>query len=94
MLEPQFGDLTHVEGGFTTPLGRFGANWTTFQGGYSIQWSFPGGTVGTVILPGQEGAPLTVSDANGREMGTQYGATDGVVVLEGQGSTGSLKVTY
>jgi len=50
--------------------------------------------VGTVILPGQEGSPLAVSDANGRETGTQYGVTDGVVVLQGQGSTGNLRVTY
>ncbi|KAK4622225.1 hypothetical protein CLAFUW4_06912 [Fulvia fulva] len=64
-LAPQFGDLTNVEGGFVTSLGKFQAGWNgtgngtgtgigtgTGNGtGYSLEWSTPGGTEGTVVLP-------------------------------------------
>ncbi|KAK5722576.1 hypothetical protein LTR15_005807 [Elasticomyces elasticus] len=37
---PQFGDLTSVEGGFTTGLGKFQAAWNVTNGGraYSAEW--------------------------------------------------------
>jgi len=41
-LSPQFGDLTHAEGGFTTPLGKFSASWSIIPGGYEMRWWFPG----------------------------------------------------
>ncbi|KAF1346620.1 Six-hairpin glycosidase-like protein [Delphinella strobiligena] len=52
-LKPQFGDLTSVEGGFTTGLGRFRAGWKVEAGGggYSLVWSTPVGTAGRVTLP-------------------------------------------
>lgn len=52
-LAPQFGDLTSVEGGFTTPLGKFQAEWTVFGGNasYVVSYMVPKGTSGTVILP-------------------------------------------
>ncbi|KAH8778350.1 hypothetical protein F5882DRAFT_297916, partial [Hyaloscypha sp. PMI_1271] len=47
-LAPQFGDLTHAEAGFSTPLGKFSSAWTWVQGGYTVSWGAPAGTVGTV----------------------------------------------
>ncbi|CAJ2507533.1 Uu.00g087190.m01.CDS01 [Anthostomella pinea] len=50
---PQFGDLTSVEGGFTTTLGKFSAAWNVTDGGrsYTASWTVPSGTKGTVSLP-------------------------------------------
>ncbi|TKA77205.1 hypothetical protein B0A55_02579 [Friedmanniomyces simplex] len=50
---PQFGDLTSVEGGFTTALGKFQAAWNVTDGGlgYSAEWTVPANTKGTVVLP-------------------------------------------
>ncbi|KAK5125545.1 hypothetical protein LTR85_000656 [Meristemomyces frigidus] len=52
-LAPQFGGLTSVQGGFTTSLGQFQASWNVTNGGqsYSLDWSVPAGTTGTVTLP-------------------------------------------
>ncbi|GAB7347893.1 hypothetical protein MBLNU459_g5416t1 [Dothideomycetes sp. NU459] len=52
-LAPQFGGLTSVEGGFTTSLGKFQAAWNVTDGGrgYSLSWSTPVGTAGSVTLP-------------------------------------------
>lgn len=52
-LAPQFGDLTSVEGGFTTSLGQFQASWKLSDGGneYELSWNVPVGTEGTVVLP-------------------------------------------
>jgi hypothetical protein len=51
-LAPQVGDLTHVEGGFTTTLGQFWASWTEdANGGIQLNYSAPGGTNGNVIVP-------------------------------------------
>jgi len=52
-LAPQFGDLTSVEGGFTTGLGKFQASWVVFggNGSYSVSYTVPEGTSGVVSLP-------------------------------------------
>lgn len=52
-LKPQFGDLTSVQGGFTTILGKFEAGWNVTGGGrgYTLTWSTPAGTQGSVVLP-------------------------------------------
>ena len=52
-LEPQFGDLTHAEGGFTTKLGKFSAKWEVEDGGerYVLIWDVPVGTEGLVTIP-------------------------------------------
>ena len=50
-LAPQFGDLTSVQGGFTTSLGTFQAAWNTTQTGYTLEFSVPEGTEGTLVLP-------------------------------------------
>ncbi|KAG9249067.1 glycoside hydrolase family 78 protein [Calycina marina] len=50
-LAPQFGDLTRAEAGFTTPKGKFTARWKLIPNGYEMSWDFPGGTVGTIVMP-------------------------------------------
>jgi hypothetical protein len=95
-LQPQFGDLTHAEGGFTTPLGTFSASWTLMDGGYTLSWGFPAGTSGTVVLPAAPGKQPTVEmDGNSRAMTAgEYDASAGVFTIKGQGGSHSLKVIY
>ncbi|KAI1764954.1 glycoside hydrolase family 78 protein [Hypoxylon sp. FL1150] len=51
-LAPHFGDLQHVEGGFTTSLGKYSAAWTLDNdGGYVLEYSAPEDTSGVLILP-------------------------------------------
>lgn len=52
VLLPQWGDLTSVEGGFTTGLGKFSASWVRKGAGVVVNWNTPDGTNGTVTLPG------------------------------------------
>ncbi|KAI5866193.1 glycoside hydrolase family 78 protein [Durotheca rogersii] len=55
-IAPQFGDLTHVEGGFTTRLGKYSAAWTANStGAYVLEYQVPEGTSGTLILPNPRG---------------------------------------
>ncbi|KAF2098417.1 Six-hairpin glycosidase [Rhizodiscina lignyota] len=53
---PQFGDLSWVEGGFTTKLGKLQGSWklnskSSYSKGYSATLSTPKGTKGEVVLP-------------------------------------------
>lgn len=54
-LAPQFGDLTSVEGGFTSSLGQFQAQWRRASAqpssSYEILFRVPDGTQGSVVLP-------------------------------------------
>ena len=95
-LAPQFGDLTRAEGGFTTPLGKFSATWTLFEGGYSLQWQFPGGTVGMLRLPGAVGqqAPSVMGIKGESVVGGDWDEGAGTLLLGGQAASGELKVWY
>lgn len=53
-LAPQFGNLTSAEGGFTTPLGKFSAGWEWTGEGYTLWYSAPTGTTGTIVTPGSQ----------------------------------------
>ena len=66
---PQFGDLLNVEGGFTTALGKFQAQWEQSADGesYSASWTTPANTTGTVTLPALQGGQ--VMSLNGKAMG-------------------------
>lgn len=78
-LAPQFGDLTSVEGGFTTPLGKFQAAWAVFgNGSYVVSYNVPEGTSGMVALPAENatGMPRILLDGVVVNMG-------GLVVDEG-----------
>lgn len=46
-----FGDLTHVEGGFVTALGKFRASWEVTPRGYEIRVNTPAETRGEILLP-------------------------------------------
>lgn len=50
-LAPQFGDLTSVEGGFTTSLGKYQAKWQRIGAGYKLEFDVPKGTTGQLVLP-------------------------------------------
>ncbi|RDW62430.1 putative alpha-l-rhamnosidase protein-2 [Coleophoma cylindrospora] len=50
-LAPQFGDLTSVEGGFVTSLGKFQAKWEITKLGYLLEFVVPVGTEGQLVLP-------------------------------------------
>ncbi|KAA8644738.1 hypothetical protein EYZ11_002193 [Aspergillus tanneri] len=50
-IAPQFGDLTTVQGGFTTSLGKFQAAWEKKSDQYTLLLSVPEGTRGDLALP-------------------------------------------
>ncbi|KAF8858209.1 Six-hairpin glycosidase [Acephala macrosclerotiorum] len=94
-LSPQFGDLTHAEAGFTTPMGKFSASWSTIQGGYTVSWGAPGGTQGVLVLPASTMAPTLVVD--GQSMALQQGAynsTAQTVTISGASGSHTVNVTY
>ena len=70
-LAPQFGDLEHAEGGFTTGLGKFQAKWKVEDGGkrYVLEWSVPSGTTGVVVLPALPAGRKGVVRLNGKSQG-------------------------
>lgn len=84
-LAPQFGDLGHAEGGFTTGLGKFQASWTVTNGGekYVLEWKAPSNTIGIVVLPalpaGCEGAVSMKGNPKGKIKGgsTMHLTVDG-----------------
>ena len=80
-LTPQFGDLTHVEGGFTTSLGKYSAQWERSASGdsYSVNWTVPANTSGTVTLPALQGGQTL--ELNGKDMESQ-GALSRAMVAE------------
>ena len=98
-LAPQFGDLTHAEAGFTTPLGKFSASWALIQGGYTLSWSAPAETVGVLILPGRANAagraPSLVVDGKSRALASgQYNGSTNLFTLTQTGGSHAAKVTY
>ena len=95
MLAPQFGDLTWVEGGYTTPLGKFSAKWELLgRTGYEMWYNVPAGTSGTLVLPGAGSqAPTVVLD--GTKCSGAYNASSKLVTIDGQsGGVHSITVTY
>ena len=51
MIAPQVGDLTHVDAGFFTKLGRFSSKWSTNGTVFCLEISTPQGTTGSVAVP-------------------------------------------
>jgi hypothetical protein len=97
-LAPQFGDLTHAEGGFTTPLGKFSANWTLVQGGYMISWGAPSGTTGILILPGASGSkaqPTVELDGHSMMLKPgEYDSATGLTTINATGGAHSARVVF
>ncbi|CAG8971491.1 hypothetical protein HYALB_00002075 [Hymenoscyphus albidus] len=94
-LAPQFGDLSHAEAGFVTPLGKFAASWTLFNGGYSLGWSAPAGTKGALVLPGNGSAQPKVA-VEGGMVKTEQAKFDGdssTLIMEVEGD-GNIRVTF
>jgi len=100
LLSPQFGDLTFAEGGFTTSLGQFQASWTLENGGYSLDWSTPEGTTGTVVLsvpPNTAGqAPKVVLDGgtDAKMQADGWNPSARTLTIQGAGGKHCAKVTY
>ena len=70
-LAPQFGDLKSVEGGFTTGLGKFQADWHVQNDGgeYVVNWAMPKGTTGSIELPGLPSGADGIVTHNGKTKG-------------------------
>lgn len=56
-LQPQYGDLTFAEGGFTLPTGKFSSSWKLHGNSANIMINAPANTSGTVTLPLMNGKP-------------------------------------
>lgn len=88
-LAPQFGDLKSVQGGFTTSLGKYRAEWNLVGGGYTLEFSTPKATSGSVTLPCLKKGVLPYVVLNGKSVGK--GASGrGMAKLEGDTATLSL----
>jgi len=98
-LAPQFGDLSAAEGGFTAGLGTFNASWTLVTGGYTLGYTVPDGSSGTLVLPGEEGSSSTPTnvtvDGAGVDLSSgTWNGTSGVVTIAGAGGSHSVVVVY
>lgn len=93
-LSPQFGDLTHAEAGFTTPMGKFAASWSTTDGGYTLSWGAPSGTEGALVLPAGTSAPTVQVDGQSMALQQgQYNSTTQTVTISGASGSHSATVT-
>ena len=50
-IVPQFGDLEHVDAGFSTSKGLFSSRWSVNESVFQLHIVVPTGTTGTVGLP-------------------------------------------
>lgn len=71
-LVPQFGDLTSVQGGLTTSLGKFQASWNVTPGGngYALEWNTPANTYGIIVLPALPSGHQGLVTYNGKRKGS------------------------
>lgn len=94
-LAPQFGDLTSVEGGFTTSLGKYQASWKLTRTGYILEYSVPRGTTGQVVLPSPFAgkAPRISIDGKLVSASTQAGTVGAGVTLNAQGGSHQIVVS-
>ena len=95
-LAPQFGDLTSVEGGFTTPLGKFSATWKLDGNvGYVLGYDVPAGTSGTLVLPSSNRKAPNVTLDGSIYTNLVYEAAAGLVTVPDQsGGTHTVTVVY
>ena len=92
-LAPQFGDLTEVEGGFTTGLGKFQASWKVVHKGdqYTLRWTVPDDTQGYLLLPALPTGNEAVIEVNGKKVGKMAKGESGYSMNVG-GGTGKVVV--
>lgn len=93
-LAPQFGDLKHAEAGFINIRGKWHAKWALTGNGYTVEWSVPSGTKGTIVLPSTGGRSPRSVFVDGKEISeTGAGdAEDGKLVVEGQAGRHVIEV--
>lgn len=100
-LAPQFGDLQHVEGGFTTSLGKYSAAWTVEDdGGYVLDYSAPEGTSGVLVLPvsSQGGRYRIAVDGQvmmanfSQSQSVETGNNGNLYIIEGRGGKHRIEV--
>jgi hypothetical protein len=95
-LSPQFGDLMWVEGGYTTPLGKFSGGWRLDGSvGYNLSYTVPTSTSGILVLPASNGRPPNVNiDGTAYTTGT-YDASTGLITIPNRsGGTHAITVEY
>jgi hypothetical protein len=91
ILAPQFGDLTSVEGGFTTNLGKFSAKWALNSTGYTLEYDIPASATGTLVLPAGNSPTITLDGKS--YTGGVWNSSSGLVTLGNQpGGSHSLVV--
>lgn len=89
-LAPQFGDLEFAEAGFVTELGKYQASWTKKPNKYTLQFSVPEMTSGTLVLPFVKEGRRSEITVDGRRVtkGVAYTQDTATIGLDG----GSHKV--
>jgi hypothetical protein len=96
ILAPQFGDLRSVEGGYTTPLGKFSAKWA-LDGtkGYNLEYDIPRDTTGILVLPTSSTGPPSVTIDGERYNGGLYDWSTKLVTIDSQpGGVHAIVVVY
>jgi hypothetical protein len=74
-IAPQFGDLTSVQGGFTTSKGKYQAAWNrAADDSYELFFDVPEETEGVVILPSLGGKKKKSVTLNGKAL--KWGSSD------------------
>lgn len=87
-LAPQFADLEHAEAGFTTSLGKFQAGWAKKKHAYTLTFSVPEGTDGTLTLPciTASSKPSIIINGNRVTKGLTYSDDTATLGVVGGGS--------
>lgn len=75
LVQPQPGNLTMIDCGFTTALGTFSANFSSQGGHVSYTFQTPPGTSGTVVLSGVSGS---IKSSNGTTIQLSGGKAENV----------------
>ncbi|KAI1100608.1 glycoside hydrolase family 78 protein [Jackrogersella minutella] len=97
-IAPQFGDLTHAEGGFTTSLGKYSASWTAnSNGSYTLDYNVPQNTTGVLALPVSNNYEQYKVTVDGQAMTTTpsvgAGGNRQLYLSEGTGGQHHIEVT-
>lgn len=96
-IAPQFGDLTNVEGGFVTSLGKYQANWKLAGRGYALSYNTPSATTGVLVLPCLDSGKFPKIKIDGRdvprEMKARISKRGNGVVLNVPGGSHSIVVS-
>ena len=90
-LAPQFGDLTSVEGGFSTSLGKYQARWELEGRGYTLTYDVPAGTRGEIVLPCPDAGRFPSISFNGQpvpsSMNPRLGGSGTILSVQGGSHT-------